>query len=97
MEMAPASAPVDEMNESQSSTSSSQSSKTKRIDYEKLEALVGAPRLNDKLAFKVLEISANFTPEVSNYKSGTVIDFDAATNEVTIDLDKGKYNSGIFF
>jgi hypothetical protein len=62
-----------------SSTSSSASSPQKekkekkspsspKVDYEKLEKLEGIPRLQDKIAFQILEISTNFTPEISQYK-----------------------------
>lgn len=62
-----------------------------KVDYEKLQNLVGAPRLNDKIAFQILEISSNFTPEISQYKTGMVIDFDQITNEITLALNH-KYN-----
>lgn len=39
-----------------------------KVDYEKLNKLESMPRVNDKLAFQVLEISSNFTPEISAYK-----------------------------
>lgn len=85
---------------SSSSSSSSNSSPIKerkspsspKVDYEKLAKLEGIPRLHDKIAFQILEISSNFTPEVSQFKTGTVIDIDNATNEVTIKLNN-KYNA----
>lgn len=63
-----------------------------KIDYEKFQSLNSAPRVGDKVAFKILEISSNFTPEISSYKSGEVVDFDSNTNEVTLKLFS-KYNS----
>lgn len=63
-----------------------------KIDYEKFESLDSAPRVNDRIAFKILEISSSFTPEISSYKSGEVVDFDSSTNEVTLKLFS-KYNS----
>ena len=39
-----------------------------KVDYEKLEKLEGIPRIHDKVAFQNLEISTNFTPEISQYK-----------------------------
>ncbi|CAF0894321.1 unnamed protein product [Brachionus calyciflorus] len=63
-----------------------------KIDYEKFEALNTAPRVGDKIAFKILEISSNFTPEISGYKNGEVLEFDQNTNEVTLKL-YSKFNS----
>lgn len=57
------------------------------IDYDKYEPLVGAPRLNDRIAFQILEISSNFTPEISKFKNGTVVEFDSTTNEITLKLN----------
>jgi hypothetical protein len=59
--------------------------------YESFEPLVGQPRLNDKIAFQILEISSNFSPELSSFKTAVVSDFDAHTNEVTLKLSS-KYN-----
>jgi len=76
---------------------SSFSKKNKRptspaISYEKCVPLIGQPRLNDKIAFQILEISSNFTPELSGFKTGTVNGFDPKTNEVSL-LLHSKYNS----
>ncbi len=63
--------------DSSSSSSSGSSSPSKKelkspsspkVDYEKLAKLEGIPRLDDKLAFQILEISSNFTPEISAFK-----------------------------
>lgn len=66
-------------------------SKINKIDYGSFQNLVGAPRIDDKIAFQILEISANFTPEVSDYKTGKVIEFNEASNEITLEL-YNKYN-----
>lgn len=63
-----------------------------QIDFSKFEQLKGEPRINDIIAFQILEISRNFTPEISKFKTGTVVEFDRSTNEVTLRLDS-KYNS----
>lgn len=60
-----------QLNTSTDSTGSERSSPRKsesRMNYEGLEKLIGAPRVNDQIAFQILEISSNFTPEVSEYK-----------------------------
>lgn len=69
----------------------SKSPSVPKICYDKFENLIGSPRLNDKIAFKILEISTNFTPEISDYKTGTVIEFDKSTNEITLKMNN-KYN-----
>jgi len=67
-------------------------SRSPKIDYDNLQPLVGQPRLDDKLAFQILEISSNFTPELSGFKNGTVVEFNSNTNEVTLRLHS-KYNT----
>lgn len=62
-----------------------------KFDFEKFESLKSAPRVNDKIAFQILEISSNFTPEISEYKTGTVMEFDYETNEITLELSN-RYN-----
>lgn len=60
-----------QLDTSSDSTGSERSSPRKseaKMNYEGLEKLVGAPRVNDQIAFQILEISSNFTPEVSEYK-----------------------------
>ena len=68
-----------QLDTSTDSTGSEKSQKSKsvnKMNYQGLEKLVGAPRVNDKIAFQVLEISSNFTPEVSDFKViGTLIAF----------------------
>jgi len=63
-----------------------------KVDYEKFDALMGAPNVNDKIAFQILEISSSFTPEISGYKKGIVVAYDESTQELTIEL-KSTYNS----
>lgn len=62
-----------------------------KINYDNYQSLVGAPRVDDKIAFQILEISSNFTPEVSDYKTGTVIEFNETNNEITLEMNN-KYN-----
>lgn len=68
------------------------SPKAPRYDFEALEPLRGAPRVGDKLAFQILEISSSFTPEISSYKTGAIVEFDQSSNEVTVKLNS-KYHS----
>lgn len=41
-------------------------------NYDILTSLQGVPRVGDNIAFKVLEISLSYTPEISDYKEGIV-------------------------
>lgn len=97
---------IEKLNSSTSSRSSSSSSisdnikspKNSRksplrdlVNYDEYQSLLGSPRLNDKIAFQILEISSNFTPEISAYKTGTVIELNETTNEITLEMNN-KYN-----
>ena len=44
--------------------------------YDALTPLQGAPRVGDKIAFKVLEMSLSYTPEISDYKEAAVQEVD---------------------
>ncbi|KAJ3105484.1 hypothetical protein HDU96_008567 [Phlyctochytrium bullatum] len=61
-------------------------------DYSQYPALKGLPRIGSVLAFKTLELSALYTPELSQYKEGTVLQVDAASSMVTIELREGFVN-----
>lgn len=54
--------------------------------YDALPDLRGPPRVGDRIAFKLLELSVNCTPEVSSYKEGKVISVSLDT--VQIELSK---------
>lgn len=62
-----------------------------KIDYTIYEPLVGAPSVNQKIAFQVLELNEKFEPHMSDYKTGTVTNYDSNTNEIRLILD-GTYN-----
>lgn len=55
-------------------------------DYASLPALLGAPRIGDMIAFKVLELSADCTPQFSDYKEATVLTFDAESMNIQLEL-----------
>lgn len=40
-------------------------------DYASFPSLEGAPRVGDKIAFKTLELSLDYTPQVSDYKASS--------------------------
>ncbi|XP_021374419.1 coilin-like [Mizuhopecten yessoensis] len=62
-------------------------------DYTKFPPLQGTPRQGDKIAYKVLELSDSYTPEVSNYKEGVVLNFYHDAQLVEIDTKQGGSDS----
>ncbi|XP_071949306.1 uncharacterized protein [Antedon mediterranea] len=58
-------------------------------DYSKLNPLIGPPRVGDVICYKILELSASYMPEVSAYKEGKVIEYDATSQSVTLELCEG--------
>ncbi|XP_078258046.1 coilin isoform X2 [Rhinoraja longicauda] len=56
-------------------------------DYSTMPLLAAPPQLGERIAFKVLELSDNYTPEISDYKEGRVVWWDAATGEVELSVD----------
>jgi len=67
-------------------------------DYSVYHAVSGSgPRVGDIIAFKVIEMGENYTPEVSDFKEGKVLECEG-TNTVTFELLKmsKKKKSGKF-
>jgi len=57
-------------------------------DYSAYHAVSGSgPRVGDIIAFKVIEMGENYTPEVSDFKEGKVLECEG-TNTVTFELLK---------
>eukprot|EP00731_Ephydatia_muelleri_P031980 Em0023g487a len=76
---------LDQQPASTDGASESVSQPVKR-NYDTLPDLRGPPRVGDQIAFKLLELSVNCTPEVSSYKEGRVISVSLDT--VQIELSK---------
>lgn len=55
------------------------------LDYSKYPDLIGPPRPGDRLAYKVIELSETYTPEVSDYKEAIVVSYTPATKTVELD------------
>ena len=55
----------------------------------------GLPNVGDRIAFKVFEMSENYTPAMSDYKFGEVKESCSQQNKVTIKLDKHSINTGM--
>ncbi|CAM9931144.1 unnamed protein product [Lampetra fluviatilis] len=69
-------------------------------DYSALPTLDGPPRAGDHIAFKMLEMNENYSPEVSDYKEGEVLRYDPISREleITVEVDPsaGKQMGGKF-
>lgn len=48
--------------------------------------LAAPPQDGQKIAFKLLELTENYTPEVSEYKEGKIIHFDHSTKQIELEL-----------
>ncbi|XP_066498689.1 coilin [Hoplias malabaricus] len=55
-------------------------------DYSTLPLLAAPPAAGQRIAFKLLELTENYTPEVSEYKEGKIIGFNHVTNMVELEL-----------
>eukprot|EP00112_Aurelia_sp_Birch-Aquarium-sp1_P011765 Seg2475.3 transcript_id=Seg2475.3/GoldUCD/mRNA.D3Y31 product=Coilin protein_id=Seg2475.3/GoldUCD/D3Y31 len=69
------------MNESNSQEDAPINHKKTKVaqDYSAYPSLQGAPRVGDKIGFKILELSLSYTPEVSDYKEGVIQNIDQST------------------
>ncbi|XP_064819031.1 coilin-like isoform X2 [Oncorhynchus masou masou] len=55
-------------------------------DYSEMPLLAAPPQDGQKIAFKLLELTENYTPEVSEYKEGKIIHFDHSTKQIELEL-----------
>uniref|UniRef100_A0AAY4AU73 Coilin n=1 Tax=Denticeps clupeoides TaxID=299321 RepID=A0AAY4AU73_9TELE len=55
-------------------------------DYSALPLLAAPPPVGQKIAFKLLELTENYTPEVSDYKEASVTGFNMSTNMIALEL-----------
>ncbi|KAL3876379.1 hypothetical protein ACJMK2_034231 [Sinanodonta woodiana] len=61
------------------------------LDVSNCPLLHGPPRVGDRIAYKILEMSSNYTPEISSYKHAEVMNYDPTTGMVTLhNLDQGQ-------
>ncbi len=56
--------------------------------YDLYPPITQCPSIQTRIAFKLLELSEDFCPKMSEFKEGTVIDVNQTTGELTIQLDK---------
>ncbi|XP_056609046.1 coilin [Triplophysa dalaica] len=57
-----------------------------RRDYTTLPLLAAPPAVGQKIAFKLLELTENYTPHVSEYKEGKIIAIHPQTNMIELEL-----------
>ncbi|XP_029292581.1 coilin [Cottoperca gobio] len=57
-----------------------------RRDYSSMPLLAAPPQLGQLIAFKLLELTENYTPEVSEYKEGKIVSFDPTTKQIELEL-----------
>ncbi|KAL2101496.1 hypothetical protein ACEWY4_003257 [Coilia grayii] len=55
-------------------------------DYNTCPLLAAPPAVGQKIAFKLLELTENYSPEVSDYKEGKITGFNVTTNMVELQL-----------
>ncbi|XP_027726077.1 coilin [Vombatus ursinus] len=59
---------------------------TPQKDYSLLPQLAAPPRVGEKIAFKLLELTADYSPDVSSYKEGKIINYNPDAQEVDIEI-----------
>ncbi|KAM9296627.1 coilin [Gastrophryne carolinensis] len=55
-------------------------------DYSAMPLLAAPPQTGKVIAFKLLELTENYTPEVSDYKEGRIMNFDPVTQQLEVEL-----------
>ncbi|XP_047961098.1 coilin isoform X2 [Salvia hispanica] len=55
-----------------------------RIDFDKLPPLPGSPKEGDLIAYRVLELSSTWTPELSAHRVGNVAWYNAESNQTML-------------
>ncbi|XP_070787240.1 coilin-like, partial [Enoplosus armatus] len=55
-------------------------------DYSSMPLLAAPPQVGQRIAFKLLELTENYTPEVSEYREGKMVSFDPTTKQVELEL-----------
>ncbi|XP_078510529.1 coilin isoform X2 [Lissotriton helveticus] len=55
-------------------------------DYSAMPLLAAPPPVGQKIAFKLLELAENYSPEVSEYKEGKIMTFNPVTQDLDLEL-----------
>ncbi|KAL2765289.1 coilin, partial [Daubentonia madagascariensis] len=59
---------------------------THKKDYTLLPLLAAAPQVGEKIAFKLLELTSDYSPDVSDYKEGKILSHNPETQQVDIEI-----------
>uniref|UniRef100_K9ILM1 Putative coilin n=1 Tax=Desmodus rotundus TaxID=9430 RepID=K9ILM1_DESRO len=59
---------------------------TYKRDYSLLPLLAAAPQVGEKIAFKLLELTSDYSPDVSDYKEGKILSHNPETQQVDIEI-----------
>ncbi|XP_015283572.1 PREDICTED: coilin isoform X2 [Gekko japonicus] len=55
-------------------------------DYSTLPLLAAPPQVGEKIAFKLLELTENYTPEVSDYKEAKIISWNPTNKQLELEM-----------
>ncbi|XP_070790524.1 coilin [Pituophis catenifer annectens] len=55
-------------------------------DYSALPLLAAPPQVGQKIAFKLLELTENYTPEVSDYKEGKIVSWNPVNKQLELEI-----------
>ncbi|KAK9407196.1 coilin [Crotalus adamanteus] len=55
-------------------------------DYSTLPLLAAPPQVGQKIAFKLLELTENYTPEVSDYKEGKLVSWNPVNKQLELEI-----------
>ncbi|XP_047613704.1 coilin isoform X1 [Phacochoerus africanus] len=59
---------------------------TRKRDYSLLPLLAAAPQVGEKIAFKLLELTSDYFPDISDYKEGKILSHNPETQQVDIEI-----------
>ncbi|XP_037286874.2 uncharacterized protein LOC119179854 [Rhipicephalus microplus] len=62
----------------------------RQVNYSKYPPLKVPPKPGDVIAFKILELDANYCPNVSDYKEGNVLQHNAVSDFLSIELKRAE-------
>ncbi|XP_027913012.1 coilin [Vigna unguiculata] len=56
------------------------------VDFDKLQPYTGLPKEGDVIAYRLVELSESFTPELSSFRVGKISQYDAKTKRIWLEL-----------
>lgn len=61
-------------------------SRVSKPDYSSMPLLAAPPQVGQRIAFKLLELTENYTPEVSDYKEAKILSVDPISKQIELEL-----------